>query len=53
MGQKHCISIINFDGGGSSTLWTRKRGVINHPSDNKKWDHAGERSVANVLYYSK
>ncbi|MCF3111874.1 phosphodiester glycosidase family protein [Niabella sp. CC-SYL272] len=49
----NCSSAINFDGGGSSTLWTRKRGVVNHPSDNKKWDHEGERPVANVLYYSK
>ncbi|MCD2425722.1 phosphodiester glycosidase family protein [Niabella pedocola] len=49
----NCSSAINFDGGGSSTLWTRKRGVVNHPTDNKKWDHEGERAVANVLYYSK
>ncbi|MBZ4190689.1 phosphodiester glycosidase family protein [Niabella beijingensis] len=48
-----CVSAINFDGGGSSTLWTRKKGVINHPSDNKKWDHEGVRSVANVLYYKR
>lgn len=48
-----CVSAINFDGGGSSTLWTRKKGVINHPSDNKKWDHEGARPVANVLYYKR
>lgn len=34
---------INLDGGGSSCLWTPVTGVINHPCDNKKWDHAGER----------
>jgi len=27
----------------------KNRGVINFPSDNKLWDHAGERKVANVL----
>ena len=40
---------INLDGGGSSTLWTDETGVINHPYDNKKWDHAGERRVPNIL----
>jgi len=49
----NCIAVINFDGGGSSTLWTRKKGVVNHPSDNKKWDHEGERAVANILFYSR
>ncbi|MGV3642556.1 MAG: phosphodiester glycosidase family protein [Adhaeribacter sp.] len=45
-------SAINLDGGGSTTLWVSGQpegGVVNHPSDNKKWDHAGERKVANVL----
>ena len=65
---------VNMDGGGSTTLWIKgfeEGGVINHPSDNKKmehakeykpgmdldnlpadvqkWDHTGERKVANVL----
>ncbi|MDF3078674.1 MAG: hypothetical protein K0S09_2563 [Sphingobacteriaceae bacterium] len=43
---------INLDGGGSTTLWIKGKpdnGVVNYPSDNKKWDHAGERKVANVL----
>lgn len=40
---------INLDGGGSSTLWTDKLGLINHPSDNKKFDHDGERSVPNLI----
>lgn len=43
-----CVSAINLDGGGSTTLWTEK-GVVNHPSDNKLWDNQGERKVANVL----
>ncbi|MBP5635995.1 MAG: phosphodiester glycosidase family protein [Bacteroidales bacterium] len=40
---------INLDGGGSSTLWTRDGGVLNHPYDNKLFDHAGERTVPNAL----
>ena len=47
---------INLDGGGSTTLWIAgqpENGVVNYPCDNKKWDHAGERKVANVLTVSK
>jgi len=40
---------INLDGGGSTTMWTQQNGVINYPCDNKKWDHEGERKVANVV----
>ena len=40
---------INLDGGGSSTLWTADSGVINHPYDNKQFDHAGERVVPNII----
>lgn len=48
-----CTSAINLDGGGSTTLWVAgygENGVVNHPSDNKKWDHEGERKVANVIF---
>lgn len=47
-----CVSAINLDGGGSTTLWV-KEGVVNYPSDNKKWDHEGERKVANVVILKK
>ena len=40
---------INLDGGGSTTLWTEKTGVINYPCDNKTFDHNGERSVPNLI----
>jgi exopolysaccharide biosynthesis protein len=43
---------INLDGGGSTTLWIQgqpENGIVNYPSDNKKWDRAGERKVANVV----
>lgn len=26
---------LNLDGGGSSTLWNNKTGIVNHPYDNK------------------
>ena len=44
-------TMLNLDGGGSSTLFINKDnyGVMNHPSDNGKYDHAGERKVANAL----
>ena len=48
-----CVDAINFDGGGSSTLWVRDKGVVNYPADNRKWDHEGERKVANILYLKK
>lgn len=51
-----CSSIINFDGGGSTTLWVNgknENGVVNYPSDNKKWDHEGQRKVANVILVKK
>ena len=40
---------INLDGGGSSTLWTSEAGVINHPCDNRTWDHLGERKDPTVF----
>lgn len=40
---------INLDGGGSSALWSEETGVINHPRDNRKFDHEGERSVPNLI----
>ncbi|MBP5391283.1 MAG: phosphodiester glycosidase family protein [Bacteroidales bacterium] len=46
---KGCKSAVNLDGGGSSTLWTAKDGIINHPSDNGKFDNKGERRVANSI----
>ena len=41
---------LNLDGGGSSTLWTKKQGVVSHPSDNNAYDHSGERKVPNIVY---
>lgn len=44
---------MNLDGGGSSSLYIKgatPNGIVNHPSDNKNFDHQGERSVANIIY---
>lgn len=41
--------LINLDGGGSTTMYIKGKEVVNHPSDNKKLDHLGERKVANSL----
>lgn len=51
-----CTSALNFDGGGSTTMWINgapDSGVISHPTDNKTFDHAGERKVANVILLMK
>lgn len=45
---------INFDGGGSTTLYVKgesESGIVNHPSDNKKFDREGERHVVNALLF--
>ena len=44
---------LNLDGGGSSTLWSRKYGVLNHPCDNKLFDNEGERRVSSTLVVKK
>ena len=47
-----CKDAINLDGGGSTTMWIYNqpyKGIVNMPSDNRAFDHAGERRVANAL----
>jgi len=44
-----CIEALNLDGGGSTTLWVRDGGVINHPSDNRRFDHKGVRRVFSAV----
>lgn len=41
-----CKDAINLDGGGSTTMRIRKKGVVNNPSDS-----SGERPVANILMF--
>jgi exopolysaccharide biosynthesis protein len=54
--QCECKHAINLDGGGSTTLFLNTKkidGIVNHPSDNKKFDQEGERPVANILFIRK
>ncbi|MEL7118024.1 MAG: phosphodiester glycosidase family protein [Bacteroidota bacterium] len=47
-----CKNAVNLDGGGSTTLWAKNatpNGVVNCPSDNKRFDHEGERPCANAI----
>ncbi|MFO1052535.1 MAG: phosphodiester glycosidase family protein [Planctomycetota bacterium] len=44
-----CTDALNLDGGGSTTLWLAAQGVVNHPCDNKLFDHRGERAVSDAL----
>jgi exopolysaccharide biosynthesis protein len=47
-----CVRAMNLDGGGSATMWIKgkpDKGVVSHPSDNKLFDHKGERAVANAI----
>ncbi|UTA66993.1 phosphodiester glycosidase family protein [Emticicia sp. 21SJ11W-3] len=51
-----CKDAVNFDGGGSTTMYIEgqpENGVVNYPSDNKIFDHAGERSVSNIFVILK
>lgn len=47
-----CKDALNLDGGGSTTLFIKGKsetGVVNCPSDNKRFDNGGERAVSNIL----
>jgi len=52
MASLKCTEAVNLDGGGSTTMWIRGKpyeGIVNMPSDNKKFDHEGARSVSNII----
>lgn len=45
-----CDTAFNLDGGGSTTMWVKAEGgVVNCPCDDKRFDAAGERAVANAV----
>ncbi|MBR1538333.1 MAG: phosphodiester glycosidase family protein [Bacteroidales bacterium] len=46
-----CCDAVNLDGGGSTAMVVRGK-VVNHPSDNKRFDAEGERRVANAICVS-
>ena len=43
-----CVDAINLDGGGSTTMWTKEKNIVNFPSDELR-----ERPVSNVLLIVK
>lgn len=43
-----CVDALNLDGGGSTTMVVNGS-IVNHPCDNKAFDDAGERPVANAV----
>lgn len=48
LGAKHAL---NLDGGGSSTMYIKDRGVVNHVCNSgSTWDKVVERKVASVIY---
>lgn len=47
-----CRQALNLDGGGSTTMYVRgykNGGLVNHPSDNGRYDYDGERTVSNCI----
>jgi len=45
---------LNLDGGGSTTMWIKgsavsTTGVVNYPTDDKKFDHYGQRKIRNSI----
>lgn len=47
-----CKDAVNLDGGGSTTMWIRNKpynGIVNMPSDNRKFDHDGARAVSDII----
>ena len=46
-------SAMNIDGGGSTMMWIKGQphnGIVNYPTDNKKFDHYGQRRVETVIF---
>lgn len=51
-----CEEAMNLDGGGSTAMYIQSQpqhGIVNYPTDNSKFDHAGERKVSNIIYLTK
>lgn len=45
---------LNIDGGGSTAMWIKDRdvsstGIVNYPTDNKQFDHYGQRRVTSFI----
>jgi exopolysaccharide biosynthesis protein len=47
-----CVDALNLDGGGSTTMYIKgedHQGIVNYPTDNRTFDHEGERPVSNAI----
>lgn len=47
-----CRDALNLDGGGSTTMYVDRYpngGLVNHPTDNGRYDFDGERGVSNCI----
>lgn len=49
---------LNIDGGGSTTMWIQNPGdgnnsVVNFPTDNKRFDHYGQRLVTSFILITR
>lgn len=49
-----CTDVVSIDGGGSCTMLIRNTKksleLVNHPSDNKRFNHSGARAVQSCIY---
>lgn len=43
-------SALNLDGGGSTTMYVKGHGVVNHACDGKNWLNPTERAVNSIIY---
>ena len=43
-------SALNLDGGGSTTLYIKGKGFVNHGSDGSNWTNPTERKVNSIIY---
>lgn len=43
-------SALNLDGGGSTTMYIKGKGVVNHACDGSNWNNPQERAVNSIIY---
>jgi exopolysaccharide biosynthesis protein len=41
---------LNLDGGGSTTMYIKGKGFVNHGSDGSNWNNPKERKVNSIIY---
>mgnify|MGYP000277112902 CR=1 FL=1 len=56
MNDLKCEYALNLDGGGSTSMYIDAEdslGIVNYPTDNRKFDHYGQRPVSNAIILTK